>query len=336
MRCWRVVNRGKISRWSGIMRPSVSDDKQGSKKLSLLGWFTDEVNRGNGEDITTGITKGGSRKGTKCRGTSSAQDHAFRHVANKAFFCSLCDWRSAVLCRWEPGGDRRQNAKRLSRSTALQAGLHRSEDSGLSGLEKYGVRIHDKRSKRAFILSRNAENVMGRLLYFGRKFPVDSAILTNPSEKDQVVQIGSSFFNQSQIVYINLRWATLIDWLFYRLIRSLSTHRFSHATFLLRLSIGMISVKSPQLSSQYPLPLHITSIGGQEITQNVCLETIGGFLQIGLRRNVMTVVWRAERRNNLNIGLKGWNGSQGQIDFTRKVDESIGYICKGDYLVGIC
>lgn len=53
--------------------------------------------------------------------------------------------------------------------------------------------------------------------------------------------------SSKQIARISLRWASLTKWLFYRLIRSLGTHRLSHAAFLLRLLICIINVKSPQL-----------------------------------------------------------------------------------------
>lgn len=98
-----------------------------------------------------------------------------------------------------------------------------------------------------------AENAKRRLIYFGRKFPIDPISLsstpfpTNSIEKDLAEQTKSLFIRQNQIAHLSLRWATFTDWLFYRLIPSLGTRRISHAATLLRLSTGIISARSLQL-----------------------------------------------------------------------------------------
>lgn len=86
---------------------------------------------------------------------------------------------------------------------------------------------------------RSEKNVVGRLLYFGRKSSIDcfslllSPTLTNSSEIAQVGQAKCSIINQSQLAYISLRWVALNDWLLSRLLWSLDTHWLSDAAYRL-------------------------------------------------------------------------------------------------------
>lgn len=96
-----------------------------------------------------------------------------------------------------------------------------------------------------------AENMMKRLLYFGRKYSIGafsltpSPNLTNYSKKDKVERTICSFVDNSQIAYISVQWATFTNWSFCWPIWSLGTHWLSRAAFLLSLSIEATNAKSP-------------------------------------------------------------------------------------------